>query len=50
MMQVLNHSTDHRAQLLDSVRELGGPTDEQDYLTYLHDRAMEAHNRQIRPS
>ena len=49
LMQVLNHSTDHRAQLLDAVRELGGPTDEQDYLTYLHERAMDAHGRQIRP-
>jgi uncharacterized damage-inducible protein DinB len=48
LMQVLNHSTDHRAQLLDSVRELGGPTDEQDYLTYLHERAM-AVQKQIRP-
>jgi uncharacterized damage-inducible protein DinB len=50
LMQVLNHSTDHRAQLLDSVRELGGPTDEQDYLSYLHERAMAAHERQLRPS
>jgi len=45
LMQVLNHSTDHRAQLLDAIRELGGPTDEQDYLTYLHDRAMAAQGR-----
>src|SRR4051812_43398235 len=45
LMQVLNHSTDHRAQLLDAVRELGGPTSEQDYLTYLHDRAMAASGR-----
>lgn len=40
LMQVLNHSTDHRAQLLDAIRELGGATVEQDYLTYLHERAM----------
>jgi uncharacterized damage-inducible protein DinB len=45
LMQVLNHSTDHRAQLLDTIRELGGPTDEQDYLTYLHERAMAAQGR-----
>jgi uncharacterized damage-inducible protein DinB len=45
MMQVLNHSTDHRAQLLDTVRELGGSTDEQDYLTYLHECAMRKHER-----
>lgn len=50
LMQVLNHSTDHRAQLLDAVRELGGPTDEQDYLSYLHERAMFAQGRQIRPA
>lgn len=50
LMQVLNHSTDHRAQLLDTVRELGGQTDEQDYLSYLHERAMVERSRQIRPS
>ena len=50
LVQVLNHSTDHRAQLLDSVRELGGPTDEQDYLTYLHERAMSAREPGIRPA
>ena len=49
LYQVLNHSTDHRAQLLDSVRLLGGPPEEQDYLSYLHERAMAAHKRQIRP-
>ena len=49
LMQVLNHSTDHRAQLLDSVRELGGPTDEQDYLAYLHERAMNALGPDVRP-
>jgi uncharacterized damage-inducible protein DinB len=50
LMQVLVHSTDHRAQLLDAVRELGGPTDEQDYLTYLHERAMSKPGRPIRPA
>jgi uncharacterized damage-inducible protein DinB len=45
LMQVLNHSTDHRAQLLDAVRELGGPTDDQDYLSFLHERAMAANAR-----
>jgi uncharacterized damage-inducible protein DinB len=49
MMQVLNHSTDHRAQLLDSIREFGGPTEEQDYLSYLHERARAAHERGIPP-
>lgn len=50
LMQVLNHSTDHRAQLLDSVRELGGPTEEQDYLSYLHQRAMAAYERRNSPA
>lgn len=50
LMQVLNHSTDHRAQLLDTVRELGGATDEQDYLSYLHERAMASQGRPIRPA
>lgn len=49
LMQVLNHSTDHRAQLLDTIRELGGATVEQDYLSYLHERAMGAYDRPIRP-
>ena len=46
LYQVLNHSTDHRAQLFDVVRQLGGPTEEQDYLSYLHERAMAAHEQQ----
>jgi hypothetical protein len=50
LMQVLNHSTDHRVQLLDAVRELGGSTDEQGYLSYLHERAMMAQERRIRPA
>jgi uncharacterized damage-inducible protein DinB len=35
MLQVANHSTDHRAQILAGLRQLGAPTVEQDYLNYL---------------
>ncbi len=35
MLQVANHSTDHRAQVLAGLRQLGAPTVEQDYLNYL---------------
>jgi uncharacterized damage-inducible protein DinB len=36
LFQVLNHSTDHRAQALRYVKWLGGPTFEQDYLNFLY--------------
>jgi uncharacterized damage-inducible protein DinB len=35
MLQVANHSTDHRAQVLAGIQRLGGPTVGQDYLDYL---------------
>ncbi|MBZ0302236.1 MAG: DinB family protein [Anaerolineae bacterium] len=35
MLQVANHSTDHRAQILRLLFDLGAPTFEQDYLNYL---------------
>jgi uncharacterized damage-inducible protein DinB len=35
LVQVANHSTDHRAQMLTGILQLGGPTIEQDYLGYL---------------
>ena len=35
MIQVANHSTDHRAQVLRVLYDLGVPTFEQDYLNYL---------------
>lgn len=35
MLQVANHSTDHRAQVLAGIQQLGGPTVAQDYLDYL---------------
>lgn len=36
LMQVANHSTDHRAQTLAGLHRLGAPTIGQDYLMYLH--------------
>jgi uncharacterized damage-inducible protein DinB len=35
-MQVINHSTDHRAQTLAMLHHLGAPTIGQDFLAYLH--------------
>lgn len=35
LLQVANHSTDHRAHILDALHQIGGPTVGQDYLTYL---------------
>ena len=36
LFQVLNHSTDHRAQMMKYIRRLDGPTFEQDYVNYLY--------------
>jgi uncharacterized damage-inducible protein DinB len=35
LLQVANHSTDHRAQVLAGLKTLGAPTFEQDYLNYI---------------
>lgn len=35
LIQVINHSTDHRAQILAGINQLGGQTVGQDYLHYL---------------
>ena len=35
LLQVANHSTDHRAQVLAGLKSLGAPTFEQDYLNYI---------------
>jgi uncharacterized damage-inducible protein DinB len=35
LLQVANHSTDHRAQTLAGLHKLGAPTVAQDYLSYL---------------
>lgn len=37
LLQVFNHGTDHRAQILAMIHTLGGPTIEQDYLFYLRE-------------
>lgn len=39
LFQVLNHSTDHRAQAMKYIKWLGGPTFEQDYLNFLDEIA-----------
>lgn len=38
LIQVLNHNTDHRAQMLAGIHRLGGQTVAQDYLAMLRDR------------
>ena len=35
LVQMVNHGTDHRAQMLRILYELGGPTIEQDFIVYL---------------
>lgn len=40
LLQVANHSTDHRAQTLAGLHRLGAPTVGQDYLDYIADRAI----------
>ncbi len=35
MMQVINHSTDHRAQTLAGLHRLGAPTVAQDYVYFV---------------
>ncbi len=42
LFQVLNHSTDHRAQMLATVKQFGGATIEQDFLGYLFERQTDA--------
>lgn len=34
LVQVLNHSTDHRAQILSLIHQVGGATDAQDFIYY----------------
>lgn len=35
LLQIINHATDHRAQILAGIHYLGGTTIEQDYTNYL---------------
>ncbi|MCA0456797.1 MAG: DinB family protein [Chloroflexi bacterium] len=44
MMQVLNHSTDHRAQILAGLHSLGVQTVEQDLLNYLFAKKRQNHS------
>lgn len=37
LLHVVNHGTDHRAQILRILHDFGGPTFEQDYMIYLWD-------------
>lgn len=38
MMQTLNHGTDHRAQILALIHQVGGQTSAQDFLHYIRER------------
>ena len=38
LIHVVNHGTDHRAQILARLHELGAPTLEQDLMLYLWER------------
>ena len=38
LMQVVNHGTDHRAQTLSLIHQVGGATDAQDFIFYFWDR------------
>ena len=37
LLHVVNHGTDHRAQVLRSLNDLGIKTDSQDYIFYVYD-------------
>ena len=41
ILQVFNHSTDHRAQSLYMLHQLGAPTFQQDYLFWGHPELVE---------
>jgi uncharacterized damage-inducible protein DinB len=42
LLQVANHGTDHRAQLLRLLNDLGVKTVSQDYIFYAYDHPVEA--------
>lgn len=42
LLHLINHATDHRAQMLRIVHDLGGPTFNQDLIIYLWQRGAEA--------
>jgi len=37
LLRVVNHGTDHRAQLLRNLNDLGIKTESQDYIFYIYD-------------
>jgi len=47
LMHLVNHGTDHRAQILGLLHQLGAPTLEQDMILYLREQSS-AHNEQQR--
>ena len=42
LLHVANHGTDHRAQLLRVLNDLGVKTTSQDYIFYVYDNLMHA--------
>jgi uncharacterized damage-inducible protein DinB len=45
LIQVANHSTDHRAQIMKDIGALGGTGVEQDFLTYLFEKQKQKGQR-----
>jgi len=41
LLHVVNHGTDHRAQLLRSLNDLGVKTESQDYIFYVYENSVE---------
>jgi uncharacterized damage-inducible protein DinB len=42
LLHVVNHGTDHRAQLLRLLNDLGVKTTSQDYIFYVYENVMQA--------
>ncbi len=40
LLHVINHGTDHRAQMLRFLSDLGAKTESQDYIFYVYDHAL----------
>lgn len=47
LLHVINHGTDHRAQLLRLLHDLGVKTPPQDYIFYVYDNPMPAANTSL---
>jgi uncharacterized damage-inducible protein DinB len=47
LLHVVNHGTDHRAQLLRLLNDLGVETSYQDYVFYTYDNLMPASNGDV---